>query len=285
LPSARWVGLVVASAVLAGCSSGRAKPPGPAAHRLKVVASLFPLAEVARRVGGALVDVVDLTPTGVEPQGLEVSAGQLMTIHGADVMLEIGGGFQPAVEAAAAVGSNTVAVLPAVNGGDPHVWLDPVVLQQVVRLVAVTFDRADPAGRGNYDRGARDFSAALGALDISYRTSLSDCPRHDVVTSGAAFGRMADRYGFTAHPLSGSTPADLAGLIRAKGVTTILTEPLSSTQAADALARQTHVKTAVLDPIQGLTAPEQARGATYLSLMTDNREALRHALGCLTSEG
>jgi ABC-type Zn uptake system ZnuABC Zn-binding protein ZnuA len=36
----------------------------------------------------------------------------------------------------------------------------------------------------------------------------------------------------------------------------------------------------VLDPIEGLTAAEARRGATYFSLMRQNLRELREALGC-----
>jgi hypothetical protein len=40
------------------------------------------------------------------------------------------------------------------------------------------------------------------------------------------------------------------------------------------------VKTAVLDPIEGLTPAETAKGATYLTVMRQNLAHLRTALGC-----
>jgi ABC-type Zn uptake system ZnuABC Zn-binding protein ZnuA len=40
------------------------------------------------------------------------------------------------------------------------------------------------------------------------------------------------------------------------------------------------VKTAVLDPIEGLTPSEQDKGYTYFRLMRQNLRALRTTLGC-----
>ena len=63
-------------------------------------------------------------------------------------------------------------------------------------------------------------------------------------------------------------------------VSTIFFERLVSPKLAQTLARETAVKTAVLDPIEGLTHSESAAGATYLSLMRQNLAQLRWVLGC-----
>jgi zinc transport system substrate-binding protein len=289
----RWCTLVVAAAVIAGCSYGHSSAAPPVGHRLKVVTALYPLAEVARLVGGSRVAITNLTPTGVEPHGLTLRPDQVATIRDAGTVIDIGMGFQSAVEQVAAGGRNTVSVLPDIGGVDPHIWLDPVVMQQVVALVARAFERADPAGTVDYDRGARDFDAALGALDISYRTSLADCARHDIVTSHEAFGRLAARYGLIQAAISGLSPdaradprrlAQLADLVKHKGITTVFTEPLVPDTAARALAREAHLKTAALDPIEGLTPATETGHTTYLSLMADNLSRLRSALACTNSE-
>jgi zinc transport system substrate-binding protein len=248
---------------------------------LKVVASLFPLAEAARRVGGTRVAVTDLTPTAVEPTNLNVNSEQVAAIQGADVVLEVGRGFQPALEKAAASARAVVAVLPTVGGDDPRVWLDPVLMEQVATVLGDALTRADPLGAKEYRQGVRDFSARLGALDIDYRSSLADCARKDIVTSAEDFGRLVNRYGLVDHAIT--DPARLVPLIdlaKAKGLTTVFDEPLASTAAAGSLARRARLKLEPLDPIDGLTAAEQSRGATYVSLMTDNLARLRSALAC-----
>jgi zinc transport system substrate-binding protein len=254
-----------------------------------VVASLFPLAEVARQVGGSRITVTDLTPTGMPPQHLAIGPNQVAQIQAADVVIELGLGFQPAVESAAAAAGkgHVVDVLPAIGGTDPDVWLDPVLMQQVVALVAQALQQADPAGRADYRRGARDFTAGLGALDISYRSSLSDCAHHELVTAQSAFGWLSARYGLHEDAISGTSPerlAALADLVRSKHLTTVFTEPLVPPDGAQALAREAHVRTEVLDPIEGLTAGQNQVRTTYLSLMTDNLATLISALGCSNSE-
>ena len=90
-----WVALLAASALLgAACGSSGDVRDGDG---LVVVASFYPLAEAAQRVGGDLVTVQNLTPPGVEPHDLELAPDDLEAIATADVVLYLGGGFQPAI--------------------------------------------------------------------------------------------------------------------------------------------------------------------------------------------
>jgi zinc transport system substrate-binding protein len=69
-------------------------------------------------------------------------------------------------------------------------------------------------------------------------------------------------------------------LVRREHITTVFFERLVSPKLAETVARESGARTAVLDPIEGLTPSEARRGETYLSLMRRNLSQLRSALGC-----
>jgi zinc transport system substrate-binding protein len=69
-------------------------------------------------------------------------------------------------------------------------------------------------------------------------------------------------------------------LVRRTHATTIFFETLVSPRLAETVAREVGAKTAVLDPIEGLTPSEQSRGDTYFTLMRRNLTAIRKALSC-----
>ena len=50
--------------------------------------------------------------------------------------------------------------------------------------------------------------------------------------------------------------------------------------SAETVARETGAKTAVLNPIEGLTKNEVSKGENYFSLMRTNLRSLREGLGC-----
>jgi zinc transport system substrate-binding protein len=69
-------------------------------------------------------------------------------------------------------------------------------------------------------------------------------------------------------------------LVRDTHATTIFFETLVSPRIAETVARETGARTAVLNPIEGLTPSEARRGANYFSLTRANLRVLRQALGC-----
>ena len=278
--------LVAMTLIAAGCGTAAG-----AKGKTTVVAAFYPLAFVAERVGGSKVDVENLTPPGSEPHDIELTPGDVARIQRADVILYLSHGFQPAVEQAVGdADGKRVDVLAGIGlkrgvgdeagQSDPHVWLDPVLFAGVVkRIGAVLGERA----------GANALASRVLALDGEYRAGLAHCKRSDFVTSHAAFGYLAARYGIHQIAITGIDPESepspqrlraLIALVRREQVTTVFFERLVSPRLAETVARDAGVKAAVLDPIEGLTPSEQARGFTYLTLMRQNLRELRSALGC-----
>jgi zinc transport system substrate-binding protein len=280
--------VVVAVAVLllaVGCGGGDGGEGRP-----RVVASFFPLAEVARRVGGDRVVVTDLTPTGAEPHDLELTSDQVDDLLDADLVVHLGGGFQPAVEDVVDQRDGaTVDVLSALgidedgDDVDPHVWLDPTQLGRIVDVVAGALADEVPDSEADVDAAARRYRDELVDLDADLASQLGDCRRDLVVSAHDAFGRLARRYGLRTEALTGLSPeaepdpgrlAELADLVEREGVTTVFTEALVAPDVAEVLAREAGVRTAVLDPIEGPS------DGGYVGAMRRNGDALAEALGC-----
>lgn len=295
----RVLAVLVATMFATACGAGGG---GDDDGRLRVVAAFYPLFEAAQRVGGDQVQVTNLTPAGSEPHDLELTSDQIDSIEDAAVLVFMGRGFQPALERAAdrAEGAKVDVLAgladlrPAAAGDDqldvdPHVWLDPRLQQAIVAQVASALSAADPANRATYESNAAAYSRELDELDAAFAQGLADCRRRVLVTSHAAFGYLAARYDLVQEAIAGFEPesepspqrlADLTAKVRATGTTTIFYETLVSPKVAEALAREAGVRTAVLDPIEGLTEEDQKAGRTYLSAMRENLAALRGALGC-----
>jgi zinc transport system substrate-binding protein len=276
--------LTIAAAVLASAACGGSGGSGSGGKE-SVDASFYPLAYAAQQLGGARVDVTNLTPPGSEPHDLEVSPKDVAAIREADLVLLLGRGFQPQLEDAAGTGGNVLRLLDTPGLGlradkDPHVWLDPLRYAKIVARIGEALGTPAAADR---------LVGRLTALDGEYRRGLAHCRRHEIVTSHEAFGYLAERYGLEQVAITGLSPEaepepgklqDVVELVRMRGVTTIYFETLVSPRIADTVARETGAKTAVLDPIEGLTEDEVARGEDYFSLMRTNLHTLREGLGC-----
>ena len=268
-----------AAFVASGCGGDEADGPRP------VVAAFYPLAYAASQVGAGTV--ANLTPPGAEPHERELSPRDVERIQGAALVVYIDG-FQPALDDALADRDgptldvlDRLDLLPGEGGApDPHVWLDPVRYAQIARAVADALGDASTADA---------FVDRLRALDDELGRGLARCSRRELVTSHASFGYLADRYGLEQVPLLGVTPEAepspreierLAREVRASGATTVFFETLVSPKLAETVAREAGATTAVLDPIEGLSAGELEAGADYFSVMRANLAALRKALGC-----
>lgn len=288
-PAARILAAGLVAGLLAACGPGTADS-GSAGVR--VVAAAYPFAEAARWVGGDRVAVDDLTPPGTEPHDLEVTSDQVDALLDADLAVVVGGAFQPALEDAAERrdGPTLVALdAPGIEGDDPHVWLDPVMMGSVVRAVRDALLVVEGADPSSIRAGARAALTRLAALDAEYRAGLERCDRRVLVTAHDAFGRLGARYDLRVESIAGISPeeepeprrlARLARLVREEGITTVFTEELVSPQVAEVLARDAGVRTDVLSPIESLTPAQRRAGDDYVSLMRRNLDRIRTALGC-----
>ena len=272
----------IASGLAAGCGgSGSTRSTG----QTKIVAAFYPLAFAAETIGGNHVEVANLTPAGAEPHDLEIAPNDVGRIRSADLVLLLGRGFQPQVEDAAGRGERVLRLLdtPGLrvrSNGDPHVWLDPLRFTLLVKRIGSALDRPDAAEK-LVDR--------LHVLDGEYRRGLAHCKRRTIVTSHEAFAYLSERYGLRQVAITGlnpeaePTPRDLGEVIetvRRTGATTVFGETLLSRRLADTVARETGARTAVLNPIEGLTSNEANRGQDYFTLMRANLGELRRGLGC-----
>lgn len=287
--------------VLASC--GNASPGAGQDDGLQVLTGFYPLQFVTERVGGDRVDVGVLTPPGAEPHDLELTPQDVAAVGEADLVVVLGGGFQPAVDEAVAqqAADTTLDVTPAagldlpvagaqpgsVDGADPHFWLDPLRLADVADAVAARLSETDPEGADSYRAGARQVRADLEALDAEMTAALAQCESKALVVSHEAFGYLAQRYGLDQVAIAGLSPesepqpgalAEVADYVRERGVRTIFTETLVSPRLAETVAAETGATTAVLDPLEGLT-PESA-GEDYLQVMRANLAALQEGLSC-----
>jgi zinc transport system substrate-binding protein len=281
--------------------------------RLEVVAAFYPLQEAAQRIGGDRVEVGNLTPPGVEPHDLELAPDDLVSITSADVVLFLGGGFQPAVEDAVeqatgrtvdvAQGLATLPAPPEDEEGhteesnatedashlDSHVWLDPGSYGEIVSSVAEAMAAAAPEAASSFRANAEAFRRELAALDMRFERGLEDCRRRIIVVNHAAFGYLAEAYRLDQVPISGLSPeaepdprrlAELSRFVRDNDVTTIFTEELVSPEVAEVLADEAGVSTGVLYTLEGLTDEQITAGDDYVAVMDRNLETLRDALEC-----
>ncbi|MDX6217762.1 MAG: zinc transport system substrate-binding protein [Frankiales bacterium] len=275
--------------LLTGCSAGLAHD-----GKVQVVASAYPFAWLAQRVGGPTVDVTDLVPPGAEPHDVELSPQQVGLVSQASVVVYLHG-FQPSVDDALGSGKQgfdlgtVVTQQPLTTGGeqtskDPHIWLDPVRMEAAADALADRLAAKDPSHAADYRARAAAVKKDLEAVDTLFQSDLMGCARHEIVTSHSAFGYLGARYGLVQLGITGVSPdeeptpkkvVEVAQYAKAHHVTTIFFESLVDPKVAKTVAAEIGAKTAVLDPVEGVHGSDD-----YLSVQGRNAAALHTALGC-----
>jgi zinc transport system substrate-binding protein len=297
----------VAALVLAtGCANVGYNRPATASEALHIVVAFYPFLFIAQKVAGSQGSVTSLTQPGAEPHDLELTPRQVAGISDADLVI-YEKSFQSAVDEAVQQSDNgnvldTSTIVPLQDLGthseqtnthadqrflDPHVWLDPRNMVTITTAVAAKLSALDSSHAADFRTNARHLTTQLLALDNAYRGGLANCQRTQFITQHEAFGYLARRYGLTQIAVGGLSPdtepspariAEVQQTARDYGVTTIFYETLVSPAVAQAIAGDLHLKTDVLDPVEGITP--QSRGQDYLAVMKSNLTSLRAANGC-----
>jgi zinc/manganese transport system substrate-binding protein len=318
-----------AAAVLAACGgddTGGATGPsatGPPADAPTVVVTTPVLGALVADLVGDTARVEVVMPAGVDPHDFQPSARDATRMAEADLIvrngLDLEEGLTEAIDRARDAGVPVFTAtdhvrLRAFGEGevaeeahageehageehahdehgaeDPHIWLDPVRMSQVMGALAPVASRelgVDVAAR------ATDLRARLAGLHRELAAEAATVPaaRRRLVTGHESMGYFAQRYGFTlvgavipslssqAEP----SAADLAALrdvIRREGVDVVFTEIGTPARVARAVAEETGAR---LVEVPSHTLPDDG---SYFTLMRDVTGTVTAALGGDTGAG
>jgi zinc/manganese transport system substrate-binding protein len=173
--------VAVLSSVVAS-SPAQAEPP-----KVAVVTTLNALAAITREIGGDHVAVTSLAKPTQDPHTLVAKPTFKAAAKKARLFVELGLGLDawasavidasgnPGIQVGqaghvvAALGVTTVELPDTLSkawgdihpGGNPHVWLDPVLAKQLARNIAAGLGRVDTSRKPQYDAGLRRFEERI----------------------------------------------------------------------------------------------------------------------------
>lgn len=292
--------LLVAAISLLTVACGQSPDSGsvtasPAEVRLSVVASISPLADFARQVGGERVRVTTLIPPGTSPHTYVLTPVQAVTVSKAHVLVLNGIGLEFWADKVIDVANNPHLVvvdasqgIPVLagdedeSGGNPHVWLNPRYAIRQVERIREGLIQADPAGRAAYEANAAAYIASLEALDAEIERQVSGWSQKAFVAFHPSFAYFAQRYGLVqaavieTAPGREPSPTQLTGVIaivRGINARAIFAEPQLSAKAVETIAGESGVQVLYLDPL-GSRVPSHL----YTDLIQYNVSQLAQAL-------
>jgi zinc transport system substrate-binding protein len=261
---------------------------------------------VVRAVGGGAVVVHTLLPPGVHPDTYEAPPRVAEALARAGLVVRVGGVVDDWVGQRGKVPHLVMTELVSLRGeghhhdghdhgvaggwagggGNPHVWLDPILVRDALlpRLVDALVEGAPEAADEIRARGVA-FADSLTALDGEIRALLEPAPIRRFVSAHPAWLYFAERYGLeeigSLHPSPGAELGvrELARLVtetRRSGRTAVIAEPQLGRAGVETLARELSVPVGVADPVGG---DELEGRGDYLSLMRYNASVFARALG------
>ncbi len=264
---------IIIALLIAACQP---TPPTGQVGKKSIVVTYSILGALVKVIVGDQANVVVLIPNGQDPHEWEPSAKDIETLMKADLIVQNGltleGGLEKTLSQAAAAGvksfvaSDHITVRKVgqgqgipnsgsdqnVGASDPHLWMDPLMMKQVVLALS---DQIKADLSIDLSVQAQDLATQLDSLNIEIVSMVAGLPETDrkLVTGHESLGYFADRYGFklvgaiipSLNSQAQVSAADLAALktlIQENQVKAIFSELGTPGAISDAIGRETGAK-------------------------------------------
>lgn len=287
--------------------------------KVAIIATIFPLYDFARNVGGDKVTVELLLPPSTEVHNYEPTPRDVIRINACDVFIYTGLLMEPWVENIVAgiknkitLVVNTSSKIPLMkecncvntktnspdhrhhNEYDPHIWLDFDNAKNIVNTIAKVLKERDPSNASYYEANAINYNKELTKLDNLYKERLSKSKTKQIIHGGHySFGYLAKRYNLKYTAAQGFSPdgeltaQDIITLlkqIKKHGIKYLFYEELENAKIAEIIASETGAKLLVLNSAHNLSKRDYESDVTYISLMKKNLQSLSIGLNCANNE-
>ncbi len=172
---------------------------------------------------------------------------------------------------------------------DEHVWTSPANAMLIVQKLGGALCEIDPKNQAAYEQNTAAYLEDLQALDDEFREVIDHAARREIIVGDRfPFLYFCREFGLTYYAAfpgcstdTEANPATLAFLIekvKEDAVPVVFHIELSNEQMCDSICEATGAEKELLNAVHNVGADDFAAGATYLSLMEHNVEALRKAL-------
>jgi zinc transport system substrate-binding protein len=272
-----------------------------------VVTSIFPLGDLVQELVGPEVRVEVVLPPGASPATFSVTPRQLRDYREASLFIMVGGGLDEWLSRLPEASPEEASILEITEGmhllqegegsleeasehshgaGNPHIWLDPILVrEQVLPKLLQALGAAFPSSATDMEERGEALADSLSALDSEIRRKLAPLRQRAFITTHSAWPYFAVRYGMEeagvihAHPGHEPSSREIAALLEVAethGIPCLFTEPQLGELAARALATELDLPTLELDPLGGPDAPGREG---YFELLRFNTDQLLAGLG------
>jgi zinc transport system substrate-binding protein len=282
-----FLGLVM---VVAGCDQKTAAPnSATGTARISVLATVYPLADVGRQVGGKLVDVQWLAEGAQRPEDVEPSNELKVRANNAQLLITSGGWDDWALRELSADARNNRVVEPghteASRGAGPkaYLWLDPAVMREMAEATRMRLTLITPRHDGEFRENAKAFTDEVEKVDEAYRAGLAGMRGRKVLAVRPVWGALCARYGLTLlapvdareEELKAEDFKELSQVAKAEGLHTIFIDVSTAAGVRLRIEERTGLKAITLDAM-GSSAADGRN--TWAGIMRYDLEQLKGGL-------
>jgi len=162
----------VATLILGGCAT-------TGTSQLKVVTSTSLLASIVERVGGEMVDVVNIIPPMQCPGHFDVKPGDIQELADADLFLMHGWQGEMFAQDLIASANNPDLTVAQIDDEDIKVgeninWMTPPVQQAAVDRIVAILSEVDDKNRSAYQQSAAELKDQIGIKEAEIKARLAD---------------------------------------------------------------------------------------------------------------
>ena len=291
---------------------------------INVYTTVYPLQYFTERIGAEYVNVKSIYPPGSNEHTFEPTQKTMINVADSDLFFYIGLGLEGFVEKAKTTlkGENVTFIATADNipeeqlhistghthdeeehGGheheeeehhdhqdselDPHVWLSPVLSQELAAVIKDELIKAMPEQEQLFTQNYDALVQELETLHHDYLAMAENVSNKTFFVSHAAFGYIAGQYGFNQVPIAGlnsqSEPsqkelAAIVDLAREKNITHIFFEQNVSSNLTKVIQEEIGASAETLHNLSVLTEEDIKNNEDYFTLMRANLDVLENAL-------
>ena len=293
----RWLALLLALLLPAGLSAASAEPAVP-----KVMATMFPVYDIVRAIGGEQAEAAMLMPVGVVCHTFEPTPADILAIGAADLFVYTGPAMEPWAQRLLDGLIDPAFVVLDVSAGVPmsasqdagddaaQIWTDPQRMKVMAQSVLEALCALNPEQEAGYRANAQEYLEALDSLDADIRAVVEQAGQKALAFGGRfAMHYFMERYGLTAisayeNCANQAEPSvrqllDMIEQIRQTGLSVVYYEELADPKVARTLSQETGAELLLMHSCHNVSRKEWEDGETYVSLMRKNLENLKKGLG------
>jgi zinc transport system substrate-binding protein len=168
---------------------------------------------------------------------------------------------------------------------DPHVWLDPMNAVSMAEAVEAAFSEEAPDYKDEFSERLSAFKDEANTLDAELKAAVENGSKSELLVTHAAYGYLAERYGFDQLPIAGLTPSEepsqqaLKRIIeeaRLHDLNYIAFEDTVTPKVAEVVKQEIGAESVTIYNLESVTKEQMDK--SYFDLMRENVKALETAL-------